>query len=42
MIDAIEAGDAELAGKRMEQHLRILITSLPLTAERYPEHFVSE
>jgi DNA-binding GntR family transcriptional regulator len=42
VIDAIEAGDAELAGRRMETHLRTLITSLPLMAERYPEHFVAE
>lgn len=42
IIDAIEAGDADLAAQRMEQHLRALITSLPLMAERYPEHFVAE
>ena len=42
VIDAIEAGDTELAAQRMEQHLRALLTSLPLMAERYPEHFVAE
>ncbi len=42
VIDAIAAGDADLAAQRMEKHLRALITSLPLVAERYPEHFVAE
>ena len=42
VVDAIEAGDTELAAQRMEQHLRALLTSLPLMAERYPEHFVAE
>ncbi|MBP8277465.1 MAG: GntR family transcriptional regulator, partial [Propionivibrio sp.] len=42
VIDAIEAGDTELAAQRMEQHLRALLTSLPLMAQRYPEHFVAE
>ena len=39
IIDAIEASDAELAVSRMEAHLRRLITSLPLIAQKYPEHF---
>ena len=39
IIDAIEAGDAELAVTRIEEHLRRLITSLPLIAQKYPEHF---
>lgn len=42
VVDAIEAGDADLAARRMEKHLRALITSLPLIAERYPEHFTAE
>ena len=42
IVDAIEAGDGNLAAQRMEQHLRALIQSLPLMAERYPEHFVAE
>ena len=42
VIDAIAAGDADLAAQRMEKHLRALITSLPFVAERYPEHFVAE
>lgn len=42
VVDAIEAGDADLAAQRMEKHLRALITSLPLIAERYPEHFTAE
>ncbi len=42
VVDAIEAGNADLAAQRMEHHLRALLTSLPLMAERYPEHFVAE
>lgn len=42
IVDAIEAGEADLAARRMECHLRALITALPLIAERYPEHFVAE
>jgi len=42
VVDAIEAGNANLAAQRMEHHLRALLTSLPLIAERYPEHFVAE
>ena len=42
IVDAIEAGNADQAARRMEEHLRALITSLPLMAERYPEHFVTE
>ncbi len=42
VVDAIEAGDPDLAAKRMEEHLRTLIFSLPVIAERYPEHFTEE
>lgn len=42
IVDAIEAGDADLVAQRMEQHLRALLQSLPLMAERYPEHFTAE
>lgn len=42
VVDAIEAGDADLAARRMETHVRALIYSLPLIAARYPEHFVAE
>jgi DNA-binding GntR family transcriptional regulator len=42
IVDAIEAGDAGEAVLRMEQHLRTLLQSLPLVAERYPEHFTGE
>lgn len=42
VVDAIEAGDADLAAQRMENHMRALLTSLPLIAERYPEHFIAE
>jgi DNA-binding GntR family transcriptional regulator len=39
IVDAIAAGDGDLAAQRMEQHLRTLLVTLPLIAERYPEHF---
>ena len=39
IVDAIEAGDENQAVQRMERHLRALLKSLPLMAERYPEHF---
>ncbi len=42
MVDAIEAGDPELAAQTTERHLRGILASLPLIAERYPEHFVAE
>jgi len=42
IADSIESGDPELAAQRMESHLRKLITSLPLIAERYPEYFVDD
>lgn len=40
IVDAIEAGDADLAAQRMQSHLREILASLPLIAARYPEHFV--
>lgn len=42
IVDAIESGDPDFAAERMESHVRSIITSLPLIAERYPEHFVDE
>lgn len=42
LVDAIEAGDADQAVRHMERHLRTLLQSLPLVAERYPEHFTGE
>jgi DNA-binding GntR family transcriptional regulator len=42
IVDAIAAGDGNLAAQRMEQHLRTLLETLPLIAERYPEHFTAE
>lgn len=42
IVDAIEAGDAELAAHCMQQHLREILASLPLIAERYPEHFSAD
>ncbi len=42
LVDAIESGDADLAAQCMEQHLRGILSSLPLIAEHYPEHFVDD
>lgn len=42
LIDCIESGDPDLAEQKMESHLRKLITSLPLIAERYPEYFTDD
>lgn len=42
IVDAIGAGDPDLAAARMETHLRSLITSLPLIVKRCPEHFLPE
>ena len=40
IVDAIESGDEVLAVDRLENHLRGILTSLPLIAKRYPEYFV--
>ena len=42
IVEAIDAGDGELAAQRMQQHLRALLRTLPLMAERYPEHFIAD
>lgn len=42
IVDAIEAGDPDLAARTMENHLREIVTSLPLIAARYPEYFTDE
>ena len=42
IVDAIEAGDANLAAQRMEQHLRGILAAIPQIAARYPEHFLVE
>ena len=42
IVEAIDAGDGELAAQRMQQHLRTLLRTLPLIAERYPEHFIAD
>jgi DNA-binding GntR family transcriptional regulator len=42
IVDAIEAGDSNCAARRMRRHLRMLLKSLPLMAEHYPEHFIAE
>jgi DNA-binding GntR family transcriptional regulator len=42
IVDAIDAGDEDQSMRRMEQHLRALIQSLPLVAEYYPEYFTAE
>lgn len=39
IVDAIEAGDADLAAAEMEKHLRSIFESLPLMAKRFPDHF---
>jgi DNA-binding GntR family transcriptional regulator len=40
IVDAIETGDGNRAARRMRRHLRMLLKSLPLMAEHYPEHFI--
>ena len=42
IVDAIEAGDPDLVAAQMESHLREILTSLPMLAERYPEHFIDD
>ena len=42
IVEAIAAGAPDLAAQRMQTHLREILTSLPLIAERYPEHFVDD
>jgi DNA-binding GntR family transcriptional regulator len=42
IVDSIESGDVDLAAQKVESHLRSLLTSLPLIAERYPEHFIDD
>ena len=42
IVDAIEAGDPDLAARTIENHLRVILDSLPQIAARYPEHFVDE
>lgn len=39
IVDAIEAGDGKLAAKRMENHLRGILKTLPLVARQYPDYF---
>ena len=39
IVDAIEAGDGKLASKRMENHLRGILKTLPLVASQYPDYF---
>ncbi|MDR2452596.1 MAG: GntR family transcriptional regulator [Candidatus Accumulibacter sp.] len=42
IVEAIEAGESDQAVLCMEGHLRTLLQSLPLVAERYPEYFTGE
>ena len=42
IVDAIAAGDADLAARRMEAHLRGILSSIPHVEARYPEHFIKE
>lgn len=39
IVDAIEAGDCKLAAKRMENHLRGILKTLPLVVSQYPDYF---
>ena len=40
IVDAIEAGDPDLAARNVEAHLRKLVSDLPLIAKKYPEYFL--
>ena len=42
IIISIEACDTDLATQKMEKHMRGILSSLPLIAQRYPEYFVQE
>jgi DNA-binding GntR family transcriptional regulator len=42
IVNAIETGDKNQAVQSMQRHLRTLLQSLPLMAERYPEYFAAE
>jgi DNA-binding GntR family transcriptional regulator len=42
IVEAIAAGAPDLAAQRMQTHLREILSSLPLIAQRYPEHFVDD
>ena len=42
IVDSIESGNPDLAAQQMEHHLREILASLPLIAERYPEHFIED
>ena len=42
LVDAIALGDADLAARRMEAHLRGILSSIPHIEARYPEHFITE
>jgi DNA-binding GntR family transcriptional regulator len=42
IADAIEAADENQAVQCMQRHLRTLLQTLPLMAERYPEYFTTE
>ena len=42
IVDAIESGYADLAARKVENHLRKLVSDLPLIAAKYPEYFADE
>lgn len=39
LVDSIASGDPELAAHALKDHLRKILVSLPLVAERYPDFF---
>ena len=39
IVEAIAAANPDRAAQHMQDHLREILSSLPLIAERYPEHF---
>lgn len=42
IVDAIEAGESALAARRMEEHLRGILSAIPRIAAQYPEHFMAD
>ena len=39
ILDAIEAGNADLAARRMETHLRSILKAIPLIVKQHPDYF---
>ena len=40
IVDAIEAGDSDLAAQRTENHLRGILKTLPIVVSQYPDYFI--